>query len=229
MRKMLWHFALAIFAMVSVLAAPAVNAQEIRIERLVAAPGEVDKTPSAWSHIGTDPLRVSPAVIGAVHARYTDVTEVEMLKAVAMQSRGECIKHQLKDGDVLRNGFGKGQSLLTRVAFGQKVSESDAKRRSDVCIVREDGTAVVLPHGCGNWSVARAIFTQPKPLPLESKVIYVPVQQKQNTVTVTQTPGMVTGGTVLTVGCICCGQGSVIGTPSTYTPGSVSVTTTFGS
>lgn len=59
-------------------------------------------------------------------------------------------------------------------------------------------------------------------------IVYVPPQQMQKIITVTPMSGMTIGGTVMTVGCVCCGQGYVIGTPAIHLPGSVSTTVTFG-
>ena len=59
-------------------------------------------------------------------------------------------------------------------------------------------------------------------------IVYAPPQYTQKMVTVTPMSGMIIGGTIMNVGCVCCGQGSVIGTPTIYMPGSVSTTVTFG-
>jgi hypothetical protein len=62
---------------------------------------------------------------------------------------------------------------------------------------------------------------------MQPQVVKTVYAQQPQTYVVT-TPGMVIGGTVVTVGCVCCGRGSVIGTPTVYMPGQVSVTTNFG-
>lgn len=54
--------------------------------------------------------------------------------------------------------------------------------------------------------------------------VYVPTRR---TTIVTETPGMVIGGSVFTVGGCCCVQQRTIGTPTVYIPGNVSVTVTF--
>ena len=87
------------------------------------------------------------------------------------------------------------------------------------------GWIVAFSLACGNPAKGEipkltvVSYTPPLPAP-----VYVPTRR---TTIVTETPGMVIGGSVFTVGGCCCVQQRTIGTPTVYIPGNVSVTVTF--
>jgi hypothetical protein len=108
-------------------------------------------------------------------------------------------------------------------------------RRVRACYRKEMNIEVQLKDGrwqkAGSQACWNAVYGE-LPQPLSAPVVQmvprtVYVQSPQRHTIVTETPGIFVSGTVITVGCACCGQQTVVGTPSVFIPGSVSVTTTF--
>jgi len=193
-------------------------------------------TPTPWVHPGLAPYAGTPEAAASLHEKAIGLPAADFMKGVALFKAGQCEEHYLQDGELLQNTFTKGEvsrSTPTMVAFkdpktGQPLAVNDPKRRSVRCRIpgQADGATIVYPYVCGNWSVQFLPPIPPTPAPPPPQVQYAP--QQRSTSYWQSTPGIYVSGTVVSIGCGCCGRQSVIGTPAISIPPQVSQTTTFG-
>jgi hypothetical protein len=189
-----------------------------------------------WVHPGMAPYKGTAEAAASLHEKTIGLPVADFMKGVSLFNANQCEEHYLQDGEQLQNTFTKGgvsRSVSTVVAFkdpktGQSLLANDPKRRSMRCRIpgRTDGATVVFPFVCGNWAVQYLPPVPTPPAPPPPQVQYVPSQR--STIYWQNTPGVYIGGTVVSIGCVCCGQQSVIGTPAISIPPQVSQTTTFG-
>lgn len=145
-------FALLLAAPMALISFPAL-AQEteskIEIVSLEAHPSDIDiGKQKTWARPNVDPY--SGDIDGAAFlGKVTDIRPLELRESWNMRIRGECHRYQFDKKDVFRTTFGKNKSMLANPGF---------TGWSDVCIVRDDGTAVVYPDDCKNIGPAKAII-----------------------------------------------------------------------
>jgi hypothetical protein len=119
---------------------------------------------SDWVVPGRHPFTGTPEQACAIHVARGSISAANCRELVAMQKRGECTQRQLGDNENLDVTFtvdGQHGVERKRVAFGSAIPINDPRRTATECKL-QNGSKLVLPHVCGNWSIPVAVQSKPK-------------------------------------------------------------------